>query len=289
MTHIEKYLKYKNKYLKCKNEYIYINLIGGQSSLLGLQPSLFEGQSSLLGLQPSLFEGQSSLLQGDQFFNEQNKMSNQVNDIQKLVIKKINKIIKNNNNYIQIYENESRKISRNTSNDHLLARNISEDSSISRNISILDYLPSSIKNMILDYIPESLKDKSIIDIIKNNISCEIQCHIITGLFLTIILTTNIEGIYNYYNLNKEVIMYILEKLNTIESIKNIKLINNLINLFNKINKIKDLVKSSDNIDKKLKKITGFISNNLQKNIKEDTKHYYNKLYNKIMKQFNFCG
>jgi hypothetical protein len=58
MTHIEKYLKYKNKYLKCKNEYIYINLIGGQSSLLGLQPSLFEGQSSLL--------------QGDQFFNEQN-------------------------------------------------------------------------------------------------------------------------------------------------------------------------------------------------------------------------
>ena len=287
MTHIEKYLKYKNKYLKCKNEYIYINLIGGKSSLLGLQTSLFEGKSSIL--------------QSGHFFNEQDRlpsgiheaypdqMSNQVNDIQKLVIKKINKIIKNNNNYIQIYENESRKISRNTSNDNLVSRNTNEDSSISRNISILDYLPSSIKNMILDYIPESLKEKSIIDIIKNNISCEIQCHIITGLFLTIILTTNIEGIYNYYNLNKEVIMYILEKLNTIESIKNIKLINNLINLFNKINKIKDLVKSSDNIDKKLKKITGFISNNLQKNIKEDTKHYYNKLYNKIMKQFNFCG
>ena len=39
MTHIEKYLKYKNKYLKCKNEYININLIGGKSSLLGLQHS----------------------------------------------------------------------------------------------------------------------------------------------------------------------------------------------------------------------------------------------------------
>jgi hypothetical protein len=250
MTHIEKYLKYKNKYLKCKNEYINVNLKGGKSSIFKVES-----------------------------FNENESYINQVNDIQKLVIKKINRIIKNNNNYIQIYENESRKLS----------RNINNDNSISRNISILDYLPSSIKNMILDYIPDSLKDKSIIDIIKNNISCEIQCHIITGLFLTIILTTNIEGIYNYYNLNKEVIMYILEKLNTIESIKNIKLINNLINLFNKINKIKDLVKSSDNIDKKLKKITGFISNNLQKNIKEDTKHYYNKLYNKIMKQFNFCG
>ena len=33
MTHIEKYLKYKNKYLKCKNEYININLIGGKSNL----------------------------------------------------------------------------------------------------------------------------------------------------------------------------------------------------------------------------------------------------------------
>ena len=273
MTHIEKYLKYKNKYFKCKNEYININLIGGKSSLL----------------------------QDGQFLNEQDRLSsdirevyadhinNQVNDIQKLVIKKINRIIKNNNNYIQIYENESRKLSRNISNDNLLSRNTNEDSSISRNISILDYLPLSIKNMILDYIPSSLKDKSIIDIIKNNISCEIQCHIITGLFLTIILSSNIESIYNYYYLNKEIIMYILEKLNTIESIKNIKLIHKLIDLFNKINTIKDFVKSSDNIDKKLKKITGFISNNLQQNIKEDTKHYYNKLYNKIMKQFNFCG
>ena len=260
MTHIEKYLQYKNKYLKFKNEYININLIGGQSSLLQGKSSIFNEQDRLLyGIHEAYLD----------------QMSNQVNDIQKLVIKKINKIIKNNNNYIQIYENESRNL-------HLL----------SRNISILDYLhisPSSIKNMILDYTPSSVKDKSIKDIINNNISCEIQCHIITGLFLTILLTTSIQGLNTYYTSNKEVIMYILQKLNKIESIKNIKLINKLINLLNKINTLKNLIESSDNIDKKLKKITGFISNNLQQNIKEDAKYYYNKLYNKIMKQFNFCG